>query len=471
MARRDCSGAEKASTMELDATSVSVVGSFASDTVQARSGSRAWHAALLAVTILDNAEGRMIPPGTAPTTYSKFFAFWIDPVNGLAVFSANINIFRLRHGPADGDIVGSFVWLDGASTGTFTVTATDLVTPRTLSFSNIRTGFWNLCQVRCTINTGVGATDSWSVRLNGVEQAGTATNFATAGLSRFDFGVLGQNGVSIATDLDVFFDDIILDDASSAFQIPDASFLSFHEADTNPTSTWGLVGAANTVLAVTDESDSSYINSLTNNQTQEYTLTNISTSLPASFLTIPCVYLSTRDLQDGAVAGGYTARFVEGANLGTSASATSQAAATTKRSLRADPNPPSGAAWTSALVNNTNERFVSVISLGQGVRITETWVYAEVQVKINLDDPAALTDAIVSINADVSLNDALALAEALAIAADVSVADNLTLADVVASIKVKLTVDDALTATDSADKLIYLPGGGSTIRPVFGVFD
>jgi hypothetical protein len=178
------------------------------------------------------------------------------------------------------------------------------------------------------------------------------------------------------------------------------------------------------------------------------------------------VYLSCRH-NASAANGSYSIRLIEGTNLGTAAAITPPTAVATSRSLLVNATAPSGVAWTAALLNNTNVRETSVIGVAGNVHITEQWVYAEIQVKINLDDPATSAEAIASIKAKFTVDDALALADTLSIKAKLTVDDALIESAAIASIKAKFTVADDWSELDQASYVLYLPSTGSSSNMIF----
>lgn len=474
MARIDASGAELGNTNELDSVTTTVgIGSFTSDSAQARSGSRSWHGSIIGATaLLDAGFGTMATPGTDPTAYAVRFSFYLAPGLGITLGSASrINIFACRHG-TNAEATSFTVegaWTNNAATATITVRAGTFAAPlATLTFTGVATGAWHDLQIRATIGTGVGQTDSWAVRLDGVEQIGTAVDLTLSGLLQVDFGVLGQNDlVNLATDVNVYVDDIIVDDANAGVDtIPRPSFLVFLRPDADLATGWTANGAGATHTArVVDNSDGTSVSSVVDAQVERFGTSDIPTGFPAG-TTYPAVYTSWRDSRGGGVSlpGDIVSRHETSGSNGTTTTTvvTDSSTAATRRSVHTRTVAPSGSAWTVADVNDLRLYLESDVSgVGEAVVVHELWHYAEVAVKVDATDTAAASESPV-IAATVTASDTAVAGESPGIVATVTTEDTAATSESQA-ITAAVTTADAVSETPAGDKLVYLPGGGGTV--------
>lgn len=473
--RRDCSGAEKGSTLELDSTTVTpVIGAFLSATDQARSGTRSWKGTILGATsLLDRAFGTMARPGAAFDDGSIMFHFMVG-AGGLSP-SASINIANVKFGTNETITVRAIINAAGTAFTLECVGTNGVVSTSVLSFAGLALDSFQNVFLRWDINTAALATDTFKARVNGsAEQTSTAVNFATAGYSGFDFGILGQNDlVNLTPGLTCWIDDIILDDVNAAEQIKDASFLVFHEANGEGTTTSWTASAGTKTACVTDESDATFVRQNVNNGEQHFTLTDVGGGTwPAGSLSIPAVYLSVRsvDNPDTALQGDIANGFRLSGTNGTTSTITNTDVATTFRSVRVDATKPGGGAWTQADLDNVQARHVALIDALESVAISEAWAYSEIQIKIEIADPAALAESEPVITAKLDFPDALVLAEvpvervtlstddALTFAESPQILNRFELADPIAfadalSIFVKVPLLDAIALADTVSQI------------------
>lgn len=471
MARVDCSGAERASTIELDSTTVVGIGaSFGSVTTQARSGSRSWEAHLgVSAVILDTAYGTM----TLPSTQSHmcvFFSLYID--SGGINIGGQPQILSGKGGALGVEVMS----LDSdMNAGDFDLTLTRVATVGGVSVSvnGLEYDRWHNIQVRMNMANG----NAGHLRVNGTEVSTTTNNAAATDFRELDFGIVSQGGVTINVGTDIYIDDIIVDSVGTdTNQIADASFLSYHPPNGDVTSNWNTNGAgASHTARITDDVNSTDIRvSNASTAIDEFSMSNISGTLPSLHTEIIAVYGSTVNGSGLGAPGNYTYRYVEGANLGVATTITTDTGGNTlNRSCHIATSAPDGGDWNVTKLNNSNMRLTAATNFAQAVLIPESWNYAEIQVAIGEDDTIPVTEEVTEVNVIAAIEDTIPVTEETDVFVTTSIEDTAALAEEL-SVFAIVDLEDTSAVTEEADQVTFIREdlcSGSTVRPVFNVFD
>lgn len=461
MARRDASGAEKG-LQELNSTTTSLVaalgGSYTSDAANARSGLRAWHAnvnVLVATTLANFLSARMFGTLNLPATLpviSALIPIYVPSGSGALLGNVNFVAFCIESGTTGTAATGIYGRITfNASATAYTLSIESSITGGTAlaTYPDLPCDKYNM--VAITSNLNAVGNESVDIQVNG---AGSVTASADVGVLNFGMihvGILGINSVlNVGANLDVYFDDIIVDDAD-AF-IDAASFLIFHDPDATTFGWAGYPGALVTAYW-NDEDDATGGQSATNAQTVDVDVSNIpGGTFPASGVSIIAVYGSSRDGKPAVtdLAGDYQFIYRESATNGTATvvTTTDSTTLTLRRSVHVRDVKPTGGAWTVAALNGLQLRLVSALGALEKVRVSELWAYSEVSIKIAVSDNVPLTDALTSINVDVAIANSIALAEALAIKAALSLNDGSLLAEALSVVN-RFSLADAIPLTEA----------------------
>ena len=451
MARIDASGAETGSINELNAVTIGGTGgtrTFTASTALFRSGTKSWRAEQVAPTVVGPIYGQMNFDAIATGCVRLSVLFQTpQPDNDGWTF------LSIRDGDTGGAVVMYRVKTGGVDRWNLSfLDATGLQVGAVESVQSAAVGVWHDIYVRWNVG-GSPRVAACSVD-NGPEFTTTAlaAQFPHTTLSRFLFG----NGPPPAfggSDIDVYFDDIIIDNTNAP--IDHGRFLVGLTPSSDVQKQLLLPVTGTHFDDVNDMSDATAVaTSIGGAEFDIYGLTDagISTGIPAASITIPTVYGSIRagSLTDTLIGSDQRVMLRLAGVDGTQAQPTVSVAPTTKRSLVVATTKPGGGNWTGADLDALQFKLGKQSgTLAITYTYQEAWATAEVAIQVNASEAASMAE-LNDVKNSLALTDSMSLSDTVtSITNRFEQIDTPTLVDIISSLKVSKDFADTVDLTDS----------------------